>query len=515
MVSAASAQQPLCERVRALTEQPAVAAAHWGISVIALDGAPVCTLNAAQLFRPASNAKLFTSAAALALLGPQRSVATTVTGALDPSTGNVTGDLTLTGAGDANLDSGDLPYLPAAQRPKAQANAFRDLDDLAAQLAAKGVTAVSGDVVGDDTLFPWEPYGPSWNADDLTWGYGAPVSALTIADNQLRLVVTPGRITGMPGQQSFPAASVTLEQNGVPYYTIEPQVETRAAKSPAGVSVERLPGTRTIRVFGSIAEDAPPDVEQIAIDDPAAYAAMAFRKVLEAHGIHIDGSTRSKHRIVRDGQGFLSALRAPGGQEKITVAGGEGGGSCVEPLHVPVLASHLSAPLADDVLFTDKTSQNLHAELLFHRLGRRVFCGQGSSIASARMVRAFLLHAGVAEDDFMLYDGSGLSDHDLTTPRALTSLLVFAARQPWFASFKAALPVGGVDGSLSARFTGPLKGRVFAKTGTLGETRALSGYVVTDSGRTLAFSILTDTHFPGTTADRTAADRIVELLATE
>ena len=133
------------------------------------------------------------------------------------------------------------------------------------------------------------------------------------------------------------------------------------------------------------------------------------------------------------------------------------------------------------------------------------------------MIRAFLLKAGIAPDDFILYDGSGLSSHDLVTPRSLTQLLVYAAKQPWFDSFKAALPIGGVDGSLISRFSGQdapeLKGRVFAKTGTLGESRALSGYLTADSGQTLVFSILVDNHPPNTTTDRTLTDHLVELIA--
>ena len=107
----------------------------------------------------------------------------------------------------------------------------------------------------------------------------------------------------------------------------------------------------------------------------------------------------------------------------------------------------------------------------------------------------------IAPGDFLFYDGSGLSSQDLITPRAATQLLVFAATQPWFQAYKASLPVAGTDGTLIHRFTdaspaGNLQGRVLAKTGTLGETRALSGYLTAASGQTLAFSILVDTHTP-------------------
>jgi D-alanyl-D-alanine carboxypeptidase/D-alanyl-D-alanine-endopeptidase (penicillin-binding protein 4) len=121
----------------------------------------------------------------------------------------------------------------------------------------------------------------------------------------------------------------------------------------------------------------------------------------------------------------------------------------------------------------------------------------------------------------VFYDGSGLSGHDLVTPRAIAKLLSYVAHdpktgtpQPWFAAWKASLPVGGVDGTLADRFTAaPLKGHVFAKTGTMGEANALSGYLDCASGQTVIFSILVGNHLPGDSADRDAMDKIVAAIA--
>ena len=509
LASAGSAQSnSVCTQIQALT---AASPAHWGISVTTLDGTPICAMDAAKLFRPASNNKLFTTAAALALLGPTHTFETRVTGNFDPATGTVNGDLTLVGGGDANLDSGDLPYHPHPPQP-ASPFAFHDLEDLASQLAAKGVKSVNGIIVGDDTLFPYQPYVGSWELEDVVGNDGPPVSALTIADNQLKLTVTPNPAYG--------PAIVTLDQHGVPFYTLEANVETRPAKASAGFQIERYPGSRTLHIYGSIAADAPPDVEEVAIDDPAAYAAMAFRQVLVAHGISVTYYARAKHQTSNlEGANFLSQLRAPLDFEANALNGNYASSCLSTPgIDSPTLATHTSAPLAEDVLYTDKVSQNLHAELLLHALGRVLPCYAGSTVAGARLIRAFLLvKVGIAPDDFVLYDGSGLSSHDLVTPRALTELLAYAAKQPWFADFKAALPIGGIDGSLKSRFTGhdqpQLTGKVFAKTGSLGESRALSGYLTAASGQTLVFSLMDDNHPPATTADRTLMDQILALLA--
>ncbi len=130
------------------------------------------------------------------------------------------------------------------------------------------------------------------------------------------------------------------------------------------------------------------------------------------------------------------------------------------------------------------------------------------------MVRQFLRAAGLDPDDFYFFDGSGMSANDLIAPRAYTTLLTYAARQPWGEAWKATFPVAGVDGTLGHRFEhSPLKGRLFAKTGTLMEVNALSGYLTAASGKTVAFSILVNGHLPGSEAEIHAMDQVCEAIA--
>ena len=107
-----------------------------------------------------------------------------------------------------------------------------------------------------------------------------------------------------------------------------------------------------------------------------------------------------------------------------------------------------------------------------------------------------------------------MSANDLISPRAYTTLLTYAARQSWGVSWKATFPIAGVDGTLAGRFKGsPLTGKLFAKTGTLNEVTALSGYLTAASGKTIAFSILVNGHLPGSEAETHAIDRICEAIA--
>lgn len=514
---------PLATQIEALLGAPAVARAHWGVKVTALDGTPIYSMNEGQFFQPASNAKLFTTATALALLGGGTTFETQILArGVFHGADKLTGDVVLVGSGDANLSARELPYVPPTLRPKRQPGApplpepdpLRSLAAMADQVAATGLKVVNGDVIGDDTLFPWQPYAEDWSIDDTVWGYGAPVSALTITDNQLKIVVTPGATAGGP-------ATVSLNP-ALAYYTVDVSgLVTGAAKSGSHVPIERALGSKVLRVYGSIAVDAQPDEEEIAIHDPAEYAAVALKGMLEARGITITGVARAKHALSLETKDVVRASHeAPPGMDWTkTFSVGKKPMTCSEHCAVAsetpatVLASHTSLPLREDVVVTNKVSQNLHAELFLHDVGSAVL-GDGSTLGGARVVRAFLEHAGIDKDDFVFFDGSGLSGHDLVTPRATARLLQYAVSQPWFADWRRSLPIGGEDGSLAGRFPGaPLKDHVFAKTGTLGEARALSGYLDCASGKTVIFSIMVGNHAPRNNSDRDAMDKVVAAIA--
>jgi serine-type D-Ala-D-Ala carboxypeptidase/endopeptidase (penicillin-binding protein 4) len=513
----------LARTIAGLLEGPTVARDHWGIAVTAMDGAPIYSLNQGQLFQPASNAKLFTTAAAMALLGPTTTFETRIVArGVFGSAETLTGDLVLVGAGDANLSGREIPYVAPAVRPKpapgapvlAEVNPLRYLEAMADQVAATGLKVVNGDVVGDDTLFPWEPYPEDWSIDDAVWGYGAPVSALTINDNQIRVTVTPASTAGEP-------ATVVVDPAVPSYYTLDMAVTTGAKKSGSHVRMERALGSKVLRVYGSVAVDAQPDEEEVAIHDPAEYAAMALKGMLEARGIVVTGKARARHVNPVEEKGFLEQTQEPLSSSLLDRS--TGGSGCVVvadgpriPVQELVLASHRSVPLGEDIVVTNKVSQNLHAEILLRQMGPispSSFC-KGSIATGTQVVRAFLLNVGIDKDDFVFFDGSGLSGHDLVTPRATAQLLQYASAQPWFADWKKSLPVGGEDGSLVERFgKPPLKDHVFAKTGTLGEARALSGYLECASGRTVIFSIMVGNHMPQTSVDREVMDEIVAAIA--
>lgn len=500
----AVADTPLAAAIASILADRAVARAHWGIAVTTLSGIPLYGHNEAQLFRPASNAKLFTTAAAMQLLGPQTTVLTQVTADSLTTAGTVPGDIYLRSDGDANLSGVTFPYVPVPGESGPPADPLRAIDDLAAQLVARGVHRVSGNVVADDTPWAWEPYPDSWAIDDMLWDYGAPVSSLSVNDSTVALTVRPGPHPGDPATVS--------QLPDVGFYTVSVQAVTTAAKSQTRIHIDRPVGSRSLLITGEIALGTH-DVEQLAVSDPPLFAAQALRSSLLANGVQVEGIARASERASTQLDSFSHQVHEPvnnlPGPNDPPPTPSE---PCSDACGI-VLAQRTSPTLAQDVLYTLKESQNLHAEQLLRRLGR-VYGREASGAQGARVVRQFLLNAGLSGDDFVFYDGSGLSDHDLVTPRATAQLLAYAARQSWFAPWKQSLPIGGVDGTLASRFKDPpLKGHIFAKTGTLGESRGLSGYLDCASGRQVIVSVFVDNHYPGGSTDRPAMDRIIAAIA--
>src|SRR5450631_760633 len=178
----AAPRRSVATRIDAILAETDLVRGFWGIEVVSLStGKVLYEHNSDKLFTPASNTKLFTTAAALALIGPDYKFRTTVetTGTLDRY-GRLNGDLVLVGHGDPNLSGRELPYDLRTQRND---DPIQALEALADALVQKGVKFIDGDIVADDSYFAFERYAEGWSQDDLVWADGAPVSALTVNDN--------------------------------------------------------------------------------------------------------------------------------------------------------------------------------------------------------------------------------------------------------------------------------------------------------------------------------------------
>jgi D-alanyl-D-alanine carboxypeptidase/D-alanyl-D-alanine-endopeptidase (penicillin-binding protein 4) len=426
----------------------------WGVLISdAATGEVLYSRNADGYFMPASNAKLFTTALALATLGPDYRVRTTVgsSGTLDAN-GVLNGDLVLTGRGDANLSNRKFPFDKKEER---EGPAEKILAEFAGAVAERGVKEITGDIIADDSMFQHEKFPSGWLVDDILWSYGAAVSAIAIHDNVFTLDLRPGAREGDSARYDAGLAA--------DFYSVENSALTSARGTEEKLAVARDPGSRLIHVSGTMPLDAQTRHLTIAIEDPAEFAAGILARLLEARGVKIDGHSRARH--VAD-----SAADAIAPQT--------------------VLAEHTSVPLSDEIRLTNKNSENLHAELLL-LLSAHEKAGARNYEDALKFAAEFFKAAGIADGDVALSDGSGLSRKDLVTPRAVVQLLRYAAAQPWGDLYRSTLPVAGEDGTLSDRMKNtPAAARVFAKTGTIGHGNTLSGYATTIRGERLLFSIL-------------------------
>jgi D-alanyl-D-alanine carboxypeptidase/D-alanyl-D-alanine-endopeptidase (penicillin-binding protein 4) len=440
-----------------LASSPALANAFAGLQVIGLnDGQTHYQLNSDNLFTPASNMKLFTSALALMRLGPEYRFTTQIVAdhAID-SDGTLEGDLVLVGGGDPSLSGRTYPYEYRADSPPGASYSFRGVEELADRLVARGLKRIDGDIAGDDRRYLWEPHPDVWSLGDSTWEYGAPVSALILNDNSLALNIRPAARAG-------DTAELRLSPSQE-YYSIDNRVRTGTGVERK-VEFERKPASRELHIQGVVPVKDPGVSELLAIDDPALYAAQVLRYALQRRGVAIHGQAVARHRFA---------------------------GEAEQPASTPVvLAERTSPPLAELLRVVDKVSQNLHAEVMLREVG---FAARhiGSREAGLVEMREFLREIGIPKDQYVFTDGSGLSRSTLVTPAAIATLLTYMYKSSFRDVWIGLLPIAGADGTLANRFRGhPEALAIHAKTGTLAHVRALSGYVIAPQRQPLVFSLL-------------------------
>lgn len=469
-------------RITDVLRKPELAPATIGVKVVSLEtGRVLFEENAQKLLRPASNMKLYTVAAALDRLSPDYRFVTSVYAPAKPNgDGVVRGNLTIYGRGD-----------PSIAARFNNGNYFKGIDDLAARIVAAGVKRVEGDLVGDETYFTGPQYGGGWEWEDLTWWYGAEVSALTVNDNALDLSVKPGAQVGAP--------AVIATGPPDPLLKISNRVVTSARGTKQNISVYRELASDELEVSGSIALDDRGYSGGIGISRPALLFAYLLRSSLAERGVIITGKTRT--------------ITQP-----ISVNSVNNGPPVSAMIEVASLQSH---PLSLVAARTLKPSQNLYAELLLRTLGKvspvpltAANANRTSEEAGIEVVNAFLRETGVVPANLALIDGSGLSRRDMITAEATIQLLAYMHRHRYAAAWRDALPIAGVDGTLRNRLRGtPAENNLRAKTGTLSSVSSLSGYVRDAAGDDLAFSIIVNNYPQGAEVRTSCIDPIAILLA--
>jgi len=490
----------LKNRIAEIVRQPALEPGFFAVKIVSLDsGQVIYEQDANKFVRPASNMKLYTVAAAFDRLTPDFHFVTSVYAKEKLEDGKVKGDLIVYGRGDpsiaARFNNGDY---------------FKGINDLADRIVAADVKRIKGDLVGDESYFNGAPVGSGWEWEDLTWSYGAQVSALTINDNAIDLNIRPGDKVGAP-------VTITTGPPSSSFMTIVNRATTTAKGSRGDLHIYRGLGANSLEITGTLPLGDAGFVGGVSIPDPALAFVSMLRDALIKRGVKIDGRVRTVNS--RSGESVMRRMPP-------LLMGAAGGAN--QPL--VEIASLQSEPFNSIAAQTLKPSQNQYTELILRTLGRlRIQTLAGNvgtqevySFADARddeengleVVKKFLRQAGVGDNDVALNDGSGLSRNDLISANTTIQLLTFMSKHKYFAQFREALPIAGVDGTLRTRMRGtPAEGNLRAKTGSLSSVASLSGYVTTAGGEHLVFSMMLNNYPDAAAVRRDSIDAIAVLLA--
>jgi serine-type D-Ala-D-Ala carboxypeptidase/endopeptidase (penicillin-binding protein 4) len=446
-------------------DDPAFALAQWGAEVVSLEsGDTLYSRNANKLYMPASNNKVLTGAAALVRLGPAYRFGTRVFADGVISDGVLRGRLRIEGAGDpsiaARFGGGDV---------------FRTLSPWADRLREKGVRRIEGGIVADEGAFEDSMLGTSWEWDDLAYGYAAPVSALQFNENVVNLQLVAGGAAGDP---------IVIRQSPIDdYLVVDNRVTTAPVGTEATIEVDRVGPGESVRVRGRLPAGSGSHGQAVAVRSPSDYFLRALRKSLAASGIECAP---------------CDLAVAPRGQIAASAA----------PLFV-----HESPELRDILKPLLKVSQNLYAETFARTLGLAVK-GEGSFARGKEVVEDALRVMGIEPGTYFYADGSGLSRRNLVSADVMIRILKYMHRHRYSADFHSALPVAGVDGTISERMKGTrAEKNAHAKTGSIAYVRSLSGYVTTADGELLAFSFIANHFLTTTRAAEYVQDAAVERLA--
>ena len=417
--------------------------AYWGVVIQSLEtGEYFYKRNSDKLFRPASNMKLFTTAAGLLLLGDDYKFSTLIyaNGSVDGST--LKGNLIIQGGGDPTISGrffdGDI---------------YKVYNDWADSLIKMGIDEIDGNIIGDDNLFDDVGLGNGWAWDNESYWFSAPSGALSFNDNCVDIVVTV--------DPKSKKANVSISPN-TKYVAIIKDIYVVPKDSVTSIDVYRERGTNVINVFGTIKVDSDSVKTFATINNPTQYSVVVLKEVLEKKGIKIKGYAAD-----------IDDLDGP-----------------IDYSNMELLFSYYSPVLRDIIKAINKNSQNFFAEQLLKVIGLEKE-GHGTAENGVKAIQNVLTDMGINPESVIMVDGSGLSQLDLITPRSIVALLNYMYKSKYFIPFYNSLPIAGVDGTLGTRMKGTsAENRVRAKTGFLEYVRSLSGYAFTGDNEPVAFTII-------------------------
>jgi PBP4 family serine-type D-alanyl-D-alanine carboxypeptidase len=431
----------------------------WGVVVHSLDrNERLFELQPRRLLVPASIAKIPAVATAAEAVGWEYRFETTLRATGTIADGVLAGDLLVVGAGDPTIGG----------------RAGDDLSTWVEAVKAAGIRRIEGRIIGDDDAIEEPRPQLAWAWDDLGYPAGALFGALNYAENRMAVTVAAG---AMPGS----AASL---QTSAPARTLTNRVVTGAPGTAQLIWPEQRPGEPALTIAGSIPVGAAPATLTVAVGNPTVWFATVLRNQLQNQGIDVAGEAWD-----------IDDVAPPPDRSR-----------------AQTLFTHRSKPLREIVQPLMKDSINLYAEAVM-----RLNAAPGQVSTNDAALEGFVRRLdawGVPSLSQQLVDGSGLSRRNTVSAEVILAVLQRMHDRSDSSAFVAALPVAGVDGTLSARMRNtPAAGKVRAKTGTMSNIRSMAGYVHTRDGETLAFVIIVNNFEGAGMAANQALDAIAVSLA--
>jgi serine-type D-Ala-D-Ala carboxypeptidase/endopeptidase (penicillin-binding protein 4) len=425
------------ERLNSLVNGSVARSGDSSIQVVELEsGRVVAERNPHMPVSPASNMKLFTTAAAIDLLKPGFEVTTSVyvRGEIDPS-GTLNGDVRFVGRGD-----------PTIGGRFHDGNATAVIQDWAAELKRAGVKTVAGNLVFEHGYFDTDYIHPTWPVDQLTAWYEAPIAAFSMQEGCIAVRVLPSR-AGQPCvvQLDPPTSYVSVRNTcrtgrGLPFIT-------------------RHNGSNEIIIRGGVPARSGKTEVFITVENPVHYFAAVTNETLQRNGISIQGQILLTPRDARTDWRLVT--------------------------------KH-TTPLNILIYVINKKSQNHYAEQVLKMIGAEMRKDGSWAGGNAEVKEWLTTKIGVPANEFYPVDGSGMSRNNRASANAFISLLRYMWKSPWREEFVSSMPyTGDPDSKFGNRLKRPPFARqVYAKTGYISGVIGLSGYVHAQSGKVYAFSFL-------------------------
>lgn len=425
------------ERINSLVNGMTASSADSGIQIVEVEsGRVIAERNPHAALSPASNMKLFTTAAAIDLLKPTFQVKTPVSvrGAIDAG-GTLNGDVKITGRGDPTI---------GGRFHDGKATAV--IEEWASDLKRAGVKTIGGNLIFEYGYFDTEYVHPTWPVDQLVNWYEAPISAFSMQEGCVEVRVMPSSQGRACVVQLEPPTSYLKIQNtcitgrGLPFIT-------------------RQRNSNAIIVRGGVPARSGATEIFVTVENPIHYFAAVTNETLQRSGIRITGQV-------------ILTPRDPRADWR--------------------QVSEHSTPLNVLVYVINKKSQNHYAEQVLKMLGAEKK-NEGSWRAGNALVAEWLhTKVNVPHGEFSPVDGSGMSRNNRASANAFITLLRYMWRSPYREDFVSSMPfTGDPDSKFGNRLRQPPYARqVYAKTGYIAGVIGLSGYVHAQSGKVYAFSFL-------------------------